>query len=276
MAGTSMLRWQRCGFTLIELLVVIAIVAILASILFPVLSSARAAGRRSTCAAQLKQVATAMLMYCDDNSGSFVPAASDMIPPGQNLHRWHGVRDEASEPFDHARGPIFRYLSKSENIKQCPLARNLWKQDKSPNAFEASCGGYGYNQYYVGGTYYRNSGAEAAAVASALSDIRRPRSTVMLTDTAMALTYPAAHLIEYSFCEPPYLVWRAPSGEIYKYRSSPSIHFRHGAVNVAWCDGHVSSEKMSFTVPQNIYGADNEANRLGWFGPDDNSLFDNE
>lgn len=57
----------RNGFTLIELLVVIAIIAILAAILFPVLIRAQAAGRRTQCASNLKQIVSATLMYSDDN-----------------------------------------------------------------------------------------------------------------------------------------------------------------------------------------------------------------
>jgi prepilin-type N-terminal cleavage/methylation domain-containing protein/prepilin-type processing-associated H-X9-DG protein len=56
----------RRGFTLIELLVVIAIIAILAAILFPVFAKAREAARQSSCLSNLKQYATASLMYVQD------------------------------------------------------------------------------------------------------------------------------------------------------------------------------------------------------------------
>ena len=54
------------AFTLIELLVVIAIISILAAILFPVLSAARAKARSSVCATQEREIATALLMYAQD------------------------------------------------------------------------------------------------------------------------------------------------------------------------------------------------------------------
>jgi len=57
---------RRAGFTLIELLVVIAIIAILAAILFPVFAKAREKARQTMCASNNKQIATALLMYCQD------------------------------------------------------------------------------------------------------------------------------------------------------------------------------------------------------------------
>lgn len=59
----------RSGFTLIELLVVIAIIAILAAILFPVFARAREAARKTSCTSNMKQIATAMLMYAQDYDG---------------------------------------------------------------------------------------------------------------------------------------------------------------------------------------------------------------
>ncbi len=58
-------------FTLIELLIVIAIIAILAALLLPSLSKARAMGYLARCKGQLRQVAFANLSYVQDYNGRF-------------------------------------------------------------------------------------------------------------------------------------------------------------------------------------------------------------
>jgi prepilin-type N-terminal cleavage/methylation domain-containing protein/prepilin-type processing-associated H-X9-DG protein len=69
---------NRRAFTLIELLVVIAIIAILAAILFPVFAQARESARKASCLSNLRQFATATLMYVQDYDELFPQSAYSM------------------------------------------------------------------------------------------------------------------------------------------------------------------------------------------------------
>ena len=245
--------FRRAAFSLVELLVTVAAIGLLAAILVPALPAAKAAADAAVCRSNLRQLAAANLAYAADH-GRYVAAAADI--DGANSIRWHGVRE--GKAFDGAKGPLAEYLGgggASAWVRRCPGFH--------PDAagFETSCGGYGYNALGVGSELCRPDGG-GATVGMPAGAVAHPAATVMFADTAyLQGSGKKAKLIEYSFAEPPQLV-----GGIAAW---PTIHFRHrGRANVAWADGHVTSETLART------GSRGAAQGLGWFGPDDNSLFD--
>lgn len=72
------------GFTLVELLVVIAVLALLISVLTPVLSKARMLAGRTACRSQMRGIGMAIRMYVDDNNET-MPIAAQLPSEEPNL-----------------------------------------------------------------------------------------------------------------------------------------------------------------------------------------------
>ncbi|CAN5551225.1 hypothetical protein BH11ARM2_BH11ARM2_16050 [soil metagenome] len=70
---------MKKAFTLIELLVVIAIIAILAAILFPVFAQAKQAAKKTASLSNVKQHATAIIMYGGDSDDVFPDQSRDPV-----------------------------------------------------------------------------------------------------------------------------------------------------------------------------------------------------
>jgi prepilin-type N-terminal cleavage/methylation domain-containing protein/prepilin-type processing-associated H-X9-DG protein len=137
MKSTSMKSMRknklRRGFTLIELLVVIAIIGILAGMILPALSKARAQGQAASCINSLRQWGLASTMYMDDNNG-LIPL--DTESGGSDTPTWNQVTGNVSTstwynvlmPYVQ-KLPMASYklapslLYQSGIILQCPSAK---------------------------------------------------------------------------------------------------------------------------------------------------------
>lgn len=282
------------AFTLIELLVVLAIIAILVGILLPSLTGAREAARTQLCASNLRQLQLALDTYASDFADRYAPGAPDALA---NLTRWHGSRTRASDAFTPSGGTLSDYLGldSSRAVRACPTFAPVARALQQANlGFERSAGGYGYNNAFIG-VERASSGQDPASGRTVFrlitdrSGARRatfttPVSTMSFADSAFAGAAAlsiADGLIEYSFLEPRF--W--PDGPA--NRADPSIHFRHaastkaqkgiarpGAANTAWLDGHVSSQKLTFSWSSGFFSVPAADLGIGWFGDsDDNRLF---
>jgi prepilin-type N-terminal cleavage/methylation domain-containing protein/prepilin-type processing-associated H-X9-DG protein len=125
--GSNAVVTTGSGFTLIELLVVIAIIAILAAMLLPALSKAKAKGQGIQCMNNGRQLSFGWQMYAHDSNDRLVYASdngdsSDPI----NQYAWTSMHLDYSSAranwdptVDIMHGPLWPYY-KSVGIYKCP------------------------------------------------------------------------------------------------------------------------------------------------------------
>ncbi len=130
-------NFKRSGFTLIEILVVIGIIALLAAILFPVLSRARESARSKVCLSNLQQLGLAFQQYVQD-AGRRYPGAGEFQKWGNGGHWVSGVNSatevlagnnppfplSATNPSAYVdKGALYPYV-RSEAVYHCPSVKD--------------------------------------------------------------------------------------------------------------------------------------------------------
>lgn len=139
---------KQRAFTLIELLVVIAIIAILAAILFPVFAQAKAAAKKASDLAQIKQIGTGVQIYLSDNDDTY-----PLVTVGTYGNTWDGhVRwsgNEVTMPYIKSGG-IFRSPGDSATLGGIPSWLNDYPQFSGANKGKVYVNSYMANAVPVG------------------------------------------------------------------------------------------------------------------------------
>lgn len=126
------MKSRGSGFTLIELLVVIAIIAILAAILFPVLTAAKQRAVMTHCLNNLKQLSTCFQQYMGDNNGRMPTIWAKNGGNWKYVPDWCGYSYDGSYETIRPEDGSLAIYAKNTNIFVCPSDKGKPRKRQGP------------------------------------------------------------------------------------------------------------------------------------------------
>ncbi|MCL4178351.1 MAG: type II secretion system GspH family protein [Verrucomicrobia bacterium] len=254
-------RGRQPGFTLIELLVVIAIIGILASMLLPALSKAKAKGQAISCMSNTKQMGLAHFMYVND-FGMTVPYAQYQDLWMRAYVEYYAAADKArlcpvaKENFGAQPRKSLKAPGDAGMFPECGTMDEAWLWPTNGQWGSTSArgyhGGFAFNSWlYSGG--WPSGWADERLAFKKESEIANPSQTPVLGDSMWVDAWPDANdrpqLNGYFGWNDGgmgrYLVARHASGPFDQAKTTrPSGAGLKGAVNMVFSDGH--SEQVPF------------------------------
>ncbi|HZL37163.1 MAG TPA: DUF1559 domain-containing protein [Tepidisphaeraceae bacterium] len=111
-------RRRPSAFTLVELLVVIGIIALLISILLPVLNRVREQAKQTKCASNIHQIFLAVQMYADEHKGFYpiAPLIGEQSPANDFMTYTMLPDNSGAGKINYAAGALWQYLGGAAKV----------------------------------------------------------------------------------------------------------------------------------------------------------------